>query len=70
MKKQNKNIQEPYDPQKTPKPPQIIDPENAQKKENPIERKERDEASKTATASPNRQHLLSEDAEIDDETTV
>lgn len=75
MTKQNKNIREPYDPEATPKPPQIIDPNSKEKKENPIENKSSSEDSKRSDskkpAEPaHRQHLLSDDADIDDETTV
>lgn len=72
MKKQNKNIREPYKPEDTPKPPQIIEPNSGRQRENPIENKGREEDS-PANASgkqKEKQHLLSEDADIDDETTV
>ena len=67
MNKHNKKIKEPFDPQKTPRPPQIIDPDSEQEKENPIEN---DAKSKQASTPEHRQHLLSDDADIDDETTV
>jgi len=74
MNKQNKKIKEPFDPEKTPKPPQIIDPNSKQKKENPIENKggaeNANESAKKASEPAHRQHLLSDDADIDDETTV
>ena len=72
MKKQEKKIKEPYEPENTPKPPQIIDPDSGKKRENPIEDKERNAESPDNNTSSHagKSHLLSEDADIDDETTV
>ena len=73
MKKQEKKIKEPYEPQDTPKPPQIIEPNSGKKRENPIEDKEGQPASPDNSVSGKTrgpQHLLSEEADIDDETTV
>ena len=70
MKDEKKKIKEPYEPEDTPKPPHIIDP-NDRKRENPIEDKERSEGRPASTApDKSTPHLLSEDADIDDETTV
>lgn len=68
MKKEKKNIREPYDPKRTPKPPQIIEPNRGAQRENPIEKKEDHEGSSAKPAQKN--HLLSENADIDDETTI
>lgn len=72
MKKQNKNIREPYEPEQTPKPPQIIEPNSGRQRENPVENKgQREEnADKPSNKTTEKHHLLSEDADIDDETTV
>ena len=75
MKKENKGnkkIREPYEPDQTPKPPQIIEPNSERERENPVENKDRpderdDRKAGTTGAKP---HLLSDDAEIDDETTI
>ena len=72
MKKQDKKIKEPYEPEDTPKPPQIIDPNSKKKREHPIEEKERNKANPDTSASTDagKSHLLSGDADINDETTV
>jgi hypothetical protein len=69
MKDEKKKIKEPYEPEDTPKPPHIIDP-NDTKRENPIEDKERSEGRPATTPGQTKPHLLSEEADIDDETTV
>ena len=72
MKKQEKKIKEPYEPGDTPKPPQIIDPNSGKKRENPIEDKERNTSGPDNNASSDSGNStpLSEDADIDDKTTV
>ena len=72
MKKQNKNIREPYEPEQTPKPPQIIEPNSGRQRENPVESPGRpEETSNQKSSKPaENKHLLSEDADINDETTV
>ena len=70
MKDEKKKIKEPYEPEDTPKPPHIIDP-NERKRDNPIEENEGSEGRPAAKAPDGtRPHLLSEEADIDDETTV
>ncbi len=77
MKKDKKNIKEPYEPNDTPKPPQVIEPNSGRERENPVTEDERTEASarNEKRSSPDaahseKQHLLADDAEIDDETTI
>lgn len=72
MKKDRRNIKEPFEPEDTPKPPQIIEPDSGRKRENPVEGaddKGREPAKKSA-GKETRPHLLSDDADISDETTI
>jgi hypothetical protein len=72
MKNDKKKIKEPYEPRDTPKPPQIIEPNSGRERENPVKDDERPE-NKSADPGPSgnkRQHLLADEAEIDDETTI
>lgn len=72
MKNDKKKIKEPYEPDDTPKPPQIIEPNSGRERENPVKDDERPE-NKSADKGPSgtkRQHLLADEAEIDDETTI
>lgn len=72
MKKQNKNIREPYEPEHTPKPPQIIEPNSRRQREHPVEDEKSgtETSGKPGTRPTEKHHLLSDDADIDDETTV
>ena len=72
MKKQNKNIREPYEPEHTPKPPQIIEPNSRRQREHPVEDEKSvgETSGKPDTKPAEKHHLLSDDADIDDETTV
>ena len=75
MKKDKKEIKEPYEPKDTPKPPQVIEPNSKQERENPVKEDDRiDVRSKSGGPADNegnrKQHLLADDAEIDDETTI
>jgi len=77
MKNDKKNIKEPYEPNDTPKPPQVIEPNSGRERENPVTEDERTEASgrnekrnNPDAAHSEKQHLLADDAEIDDETTI
>jgi hypothetical protein len=72
MKKDKEKIKEPYRPEDTPQPPQEIDPDTGRKRENPVEGKGRssgEPANKTDGTSE-EQHLLDENTDIDDETTI
>lgn len=40
MEKNREKIKEPFEPEDTPKPPQIIEPNTERQRENPIEGKE------------------------------
>lgn len=70
--KHNKKIREPYEPGQTPKPPQIIEPNTERERENPVENKNRPDArdEKKPQATESKPHLLSDEADIDDETTI
>jgi hypothetical protein len=72
MKKDKKKIKEPFEPGDTPNPPQIIEPNSGQKREKPVENKDRNDDRLTADNSerPAKQHLLSEESDIEDETTI
>lgn len=39
--KEKKKIREPFEPHKTPEPPQIIEPNSKRERENPVEDKDR-----------------------------
>ena len=70
MKDKKEKIKEPYEPENTPNPPHIIDP-NDRNRENPIEDQGRKDERPANTASQHtKPHLLSEETDIDDETTV
>ena len=72
MNKDREKIKEPYKPEDTPRPPQNIDPDTGRKRENPVEGNARpsgEPESKTAGKSE-KSHLLDEDTDIDDETTI
>lgn len=71
MEKEREKIKEPFDPEKTPKPPQQIDPDMNQKRENPLSEKGRPSKSDDKPAGKSEGgHLLDEEADINDETTV
>lgn len=75
MKKDNKGdkkIREPYEPDDTPKPPQIIEPNSEGEREKPIEKRDRpdDRDEIKPGEGGTKPHLLSDEAEIDDETTI
>jgi hypothetical protein len=75
MKDERKNIKEPYQPDHTPNPPQIIDPSKPNedsKKESPVENKRRDESDKQSEnpklEKPKK--LGESEPDIHDETTI
>ena len=72
MKNDKKEIKEPYEPENTPQPPQIIEPNSGRERENPVKDDERpnNRTAGTERSGPAKQHLLADDAEIDDETTI
>jgi hypothetical protein len=71
MDKERKKIKEPFDPQKTPKPPQIIDPNTEKQRRNPVENKGRENnPGNSPERNETKPHLLSEDTDISDETTI
>ena len=62
-----KKIREPFKPEDTPNPPQIIEPEARSERKKPDGEKKQDAAASKKGEKPG---LLSERAEIDDETTI
>lgn len=68
MKKENK-IREPFKPEDTPRPPQIIDPEVKSARKNPGEEK-KEKSSTGDKDKSGKSGLLSDQAEINDETTI
>lgn len=71
MKDDRKKIKEPFEPDDTPKPPQQVDPGTARKRENPDEGKEqKQDPEKKPAGETGKQHLLNDEADIDDETTI
>ena len=72
MKKEKRKIKEPFAPEQTPSPPQIIEPNSRQQRENPVGEEEKPDQRKEEKGQqqPTRHHLLSDDADIDDETTL
>lgn len=76
MKQNKKEIKEPFPPEKTPNPPQIIDP-NQRKKEELSNNKPEDQlranpqpTSQTSQENSGGRKLLDDDADIQDETTI
>jgi hypothetical protein len=79
MDNKKEKIEEPYSPDNTPNPPQIIDPnrreetpgsEPVKAKKNPSAESE-DRKKKDQPAQPEKKgKLLNEDAQINDETTI
>jgi hypothetical protein len=66
MKKERKPSEEkePFKPQDTPKPPQTVEPHD---RKQPDDKSHQHRAGGEASPRP---HLLNEDADIDDETTI
>ena len=74
MEKEKKNIREPYEPENTPTPPQIIDPEKREDRKHPVNEDDaprgQQDRSTERPGKDEKGHLLSERADIDDETTI
>lgn len=71
MEEERSKIREPFDPEKTPGPPQQIDPDNANKKRTPGREEEKPGGpASSRNEEKNNPHLLNEDSGIDDETTI
>jgi hypothetical protein len=75
--KKEKNIKEPFPPDQTPNPPQIIDPSRANEQgegQKPLKTDPKNQASEnkgTGNAKSGSKKLLGEsETEIDDETTI
>lgn len=72
MEDERKKIKEPFDPKDTPNPPQEIDPDINRKRENPVAEQGRKAGKPDDKKSdkPQMGHLLDEEADINDETTI
>jgi hypothetical protein len=72
MKKDSKKIKEPFQPHGTPEPPQIKEPNGGRERENPIQDRDRKErgSENAGDQKTSKPHLLAEDSDIDDETTI
>ena len=71
MEKDREKIQEPFDPQDTPRPPQIIEPDSGRQRENPVKDEKREQHTSAKKSAQNeKQHLLADESDISDETTV
>lgn len=68
----DEKIREPYEPDDTPTPPQIIEPNSGRERENPVEGKDKSERKpgNRPQKQGEKEHLLSEDADLNDETTI
>jgi hypothetical protein len=71
MKNKDKKVEEPYSPEDTPRPPQIIDPNAREERENPVKEKSGEKAAvgkekSKSTKSP----ALGDEPDIHDETTI
>jgi hypothetical protein len=67
--KKDKKIREPFKPEDTPRPPQIIDPVLKSARENSGEEK-KEKPSTGDRDNSGKSGLLSDQAEINDETTI
>ena len=70
MEKSKSKIREPYRPEDTPKPPQIIDPDEGRHNKKPVKDKPDQRNTKPEARSEKRAPLLGDPTEIDDETTI
>lgn len=68
--KKNKKIREPFDPADTPKPPQIIEPNAEQQRENPLAVEENRKEKTSANEKNKKPRLLADEAQINDDTTI
>lgn len=68
----DEKIREPYEPDDTPTPPQIIEPNSGRQRENPAEGNDKSEGKPVNPTKKQgeKEHLLSEDADLNDETTI
>lgn len=64
-----KKIREPFKPEDTPRPPQIIDPEVKSARKNPGDDK-KEKSSTGEKDKAGKPELLSDQADINDETTI
>lgn len=68
MEKNSKRIKEPYEPENTPRPPQKVKPTS--KSHDSAKGRPEPSDDRTTKEKGHRQHLLDEQADIDDETTI
>lgn len=70
MEKNKNKIREPYHPEDTPKPPQIIDPDEGRGKKPVKDKPSNQQHTGTDGKDKKRDPLLGDPTEIDDETTI
>jgi hypothetical protein len=69
MKNENRN-EEPFKPERTPTPPQSMRPDERQNERTSAGKKQEDKSKSNQPSSKSNEHLLNEDADIHDETTI
>jgi hypothetical protein len=77
MEKNKKEIKEPYPPERTPQPPQTMNPASAQEKNEKKNEQPENQLRANPGTQPDKESkpkengkLLSDDADIHDETTI
>jgi hypothetical protein len=71
MKDKKKKIEEPYSPEDTPRPPQIIEPNAREERENPDrEKTDGKAAAEKEKSKPAKSPALGDEPDIHDETTI
>jgi hypothetical protein len=71
MENKDKKVKEPYSPEETPRPPQIIDPNARKDRENPIEEKTKKKTpAESRKSGTKKKPELGDEPEIHDETTI
>ena len=70
MEKDRNKIREPYKPEDTPKPPQIIDPDEGREREKPVRDKPAPAQREEKSPKNKKPELLGDRADIEDETTI
>lgn len=70
MEKDRKKVREPYPPENTPRPPQIIDPEAREEQNKKRPDKPVNKGSEKKSKPDEKKGMLSDQADIHDETTI
>jgi hypothetical protein len=71
MKKKDNKIEEPYRPEETPRPPQIIEPNAREERENPDKEKAGEKAAvEKGESKKAKSPALGDEPDIHDETTI